>query len=90
MALTNYLMQSVICTTIFYGHGFGLFGQVSRVQQALFVAGIWAVQIVLSSLWMSRFRFGPAEWVWRSLSYWRIQPMRRLKPGHVIGQEPVR
>jgi uncharacterized protein len=76
-ALSNYLLQTVICTTIFYGQGFALFGQVSRVQQAMFVVGIWIVQIVVSSLWMKWFRFGPAEWLWRSLSYRRLQPMLR-------------
>ena len=88
-ALSNYLFQTMICTTIFYGQGLGLFGRVSRVQQALFVAGIWVVQIVVSSLWMNRFRFGPAEWLWRSLSYWRMQPMLRLKAAGPDHQEPL-
>ena len=89
-ALSNYLLQTIICTTIFYGHGFGLFGQVSRVHQTLFVIAIWVVQLVISPLWMSRFRFGPVEWLWRSLSYWRIQPMRRLKAEPAPRQQPVR
>ncbi|UCD74589.1 MAG: DUF418 domain-containing protein [Phycisphaerales bacterium] len=76
-ALSNYLFQTVICTTIFFGHGFSLFGRVSRVQQILFVLAIWVVQIVGSSLWMRYFRLGPLEWLWRSLSYWRFQPMLR-------------
>jgi uncharacterized protein len=79
MALTNYLMHSVICTTIFYGHGFGLFGQVDRVGQIAVVAGVWLFQLVASPLWLSRFRFGPAEWLWRTLTYMRIQPMMRAR-----------
>jgi uncharacterized protein len=79
MALTNYLMQTVICTLIFYGHGFGLFGKVERTQQILFVFGIWVFQIIVSPIWLRYFRFGPAEWLWRTLSYQKIQPMRNRK-----------
>jgi uncharacterized protein len=75
-ALSNYLGQSLVCTMIFYGHGFGLFGKVERWQQALIVVGVWAVQIVLSLVWLRYLRYGPAEWAWRSLTYWRLQPMR--------------
>ena len=77
MALTNYLMQTVICTTIFYGHGLGYFGSVERTGQAMVVLGVWAFQLIVSPIWLKYFRFGPAEWLWRSLTYWRIQPMRR-------------
>jgi uncharacterized protein len=77
MALTNYLMQTVICTTIFYGFGFGLYGSVERVWQLMIVFAVWAAQLVWSPLWLARFRFGPAEWLWRSLTYGRRQPMRR-------------
>jgi uncharacterized protein len=77
MALTNYLMQSVICTTIFYGHGFGQFGQFERVDQAKVVVGVWLIQLIVSPIWLAMFRFGPAEWLWRSLTYWNPQPMLR-------------
>jgi uncharacterized protein len=77
MALTNYLGQTVICTTIFYGHGFGLFEQVDRTGQFTIVLGVWAGQLIISPVWLRRFRFGPVEWAWRSLTYWKIQPMRR-------------
>lgn len=77
MAFTNYLLQTVICTTIFYGHGLGLFGRVGRVGQALIVVVVWALVVVVSVIWLRRFRFGPAEWLWRSLTYRRLQPMRR-------------
>jgi uncharacterized protein len=76
-AFTNYLAQSLICTTIFYGHGLGLFGRVDRGGQALLVAGIWLLQVAVSRWWLARFRFGPFEWVWRSLTYGKLQPMRR-------------
>jgi uncharacterized protein len=77
MALTNYLMQTIICTTIFYGHGLGLFGSVERTGQILIVFGIWAVELLWSPWWLARFRFGPFEWLWRSLTYMRPQPLRR-------------
>jgi len=75
-AFTNYLLQTLICTTIFYGHGFGLFGDVSRVGQALVVLGVWTGQLVLSPLWLRYFTLGPFEWLWRSLTYLRFQPIR--------------
>ena len=77
MALTNYIGQSVICSLLFYGHGFGWFGQLERVELLCVVAAIWAFQIVFSILWLSRFRFGPLEWAWRSATYLRIQPLHR-------------
>lgn len=76
MALTNYLGQTLICTTLFYGHGLGLYGRVERWQQALMVAGIWAVQIIGSMLWLQRFHQGPLEWLWRCLTYWRVLPIQ--------------
>ncbi len=76
MALTNYLMQTFICTTIFYGHGFGFFGELSRVAQIFVVFGVWAILIPFSIFWLRRFKFGPFEWLWRTLSYMKIQPMR--------------
>lgn len=76
MAFTNYLMHTVICTTLFYGHGFGLFGKVDRTVQFLIVILIFAFQMWLSPLWLTHFRFGPMEWLWRSLTYRKLQPMR--------------
>ena len=77
MALSNYLLQSLVMTTIFYGYGLSLYGEVPRLALMLFVLGFIGVQLVLSPWWLARFRFGPAEWAWRSLTYWRRQPMRR-------------
>jgi len=77
MAFTNYLMQTVLMTTLFYGHGFGLFGQVERWGQILIVLAVWVFQVWFSNMWLARFRFGPAEWLWRTLTYMKPQPMRR-------------
>lgn len=79
MALTNYLMQSIICTFLFYGHGLGLFGDVDRGAQVLIVVSIWVFQIAFSAIWLNYFRFGPFEWIWRSLSYGKLQPMLSAK-----------
>jgi uncharacterized protein len=76
MALTNYLTHSIVCTTLFYGYGFGLFGHVGRVWLFGVVLAIWAAQLWYSPIWLRSFRFGPAEWLWRSLTYGRPQPMR--------------
>ena len=77
-AFSNYILQTVICTTIFYGHGFGLFGEVDRVGQAGIVLVIWAFQLAISPIWLRHFHFGPLEWLWRSLVYLRKQPFRRV------------
>lgn len=71
LALTNYLMQSLIATLIFNGHGLGLFGSIDRVGQVGIVLTIWAFQLVTSSWYVRRFRFGPAEWLWRTCTYGR-------------------
>lgn len=76
MAFSNYLLQTLICTTLFYGHGFGLFGRVERTDQFLIVLAIWIALVLFSRLWLRSFRFGPAEWLWRSLTYRRRQPFR--------------
>jgi uncharacterized protein len=77
MALTNYLSQTIICTTIFYGHGFGKFATVDRVEQLKIVLAICVGQMIFSTLWLHVFRFGPFEWIWRMLTYLRWQPILR-------------
>jgi len=77
MAFSNYLAQSIICTSIFYGHGLGLFMQIDRLGQILIVLAIWVAMPLWSRAWLARFRFGPAEWLWRSLVYRKVQPMLR-------------
>jgi uncharacterized protein len=80
MAFTNYLTQTFICVTLFYGYGFGLFGALSRLQLIGVMIAIWGLQLWWSPLWLRRFRFGPFEWLWRSLTYRRRQPLRRAVP----------
>ena len=80
-AFSNYILQTLICTTIFYGHGLGLFGDVERIGQFGIVVAIWAVQLGISVLWLRHFRFGPLEWLWRTLIYMRLQPFRRAESG---------
>lgn len=76
-ALTNYIFQSVAATLIFYSYGLGWFGSVSRSGQLAVVLAIWAIQLLASPWWIARFRFGPLEWLWRTLTYLRLQPIRR-------------
>lgn len=76
MAFTNYLMQSVICTSIFYGYGLGLYGQVGPAAGLLLACAVYGAQVIVSLWWLKRFRFGPFEWLWRSLTYGRLQPLR--------------
>lgn len=78
MAFTNYIAHSVICALLFYGYGFGLWGEVSRAGLWGIVALIWIAQLLWSPWWLKRFRFGPLEWLWRSLTYWKRQPMKRV------------
>lgn len=77
MALTNYLTQSVVCTLIFYGYGLGLFGKMGAAAGIGLTIIIYLLQIPLSHWWMKRFYYGPAEWLWRSLTYLKPQPMKR-------------
>jgi uncharacterized protein len=77
MALTNYLSTSVICMFLFTGAGLAWYGQLERHELYYVVFAIWALQLIWSPLWLSQFRYGPAEWAWRSLTYLHKQPMRR-------------
>ena len=77
MAFTNYLMQSLICGLYFYGPGFNMFGKLERYELYYVVASVWIFQIIFSHIWLRYFRFGPFEWLWRSLTYWKKQPMRK-------------
>ena len=77
MALTNYLGASIIGTLYFSGYGLGHYMQVSRAGQVLFVAVVFAAQVAFSALWLSRFRYGPMEWLWRAVTYWQLPAMRR-------------
>lgn len=76
LALSNYLLQTVFAVLIFYSYGFGLYGKVGPLGGAVMALLIFPFQILLSLWWLRRFRFGPAEWLWRSLTYGKLQPMR--------------
>ncbi len=79
MALTNYIMHSVICLVVFLRPGFGLYGSLERHELYYVVFGIWILQLIVSPIWLKHFRFGPLEWLWRSLTYLKKQPMRRTE-----------
>lgn len=76
LAFSNYILQTLVCTTLFFGWGFGLFGSLSRGALAGVFLVVTAVQVGWSMLWLRRFRFGPVEWLWRSLTWWQRQPFR--------------
>lgn len=76
MALTNYLVHSLVCVPVFYGFGFGIGPRFGIPGRLTAFALLFGAQIVASRWWLARFRFGPAEWLWRSLTYGRWQPMR--------------
>ncbi len=78
MAFSNYILETLICTTIFYGHGFGMFAKVDRLHGQGIVLAVWAVVFIFSQVWMRRFYFGPLEWLWRSLTYGEREPFRRV------------
>jgi uncharacterized protein len=77
MAFTNYLMQSLIGGIFFYGIGFNYFGKLERHELYYYVAIVWLIEIIWSHIWLRYFRFGPLEWAWRSLTYWKKQPFRK-------------
>jgi uncharacterized membrane protein YeiB len=79
LALTNYLAQTVICTTIFYSHGLALFATLDRPATLLIVLGVWTVQLLVSPVYLRFASIGPVEWVWRSLAQGRVLPLRRSR-----------
>lgn len=82
MALSCYLATSLIRTTIFEGYGLGLFAKLQRYQLLYVVFSVWLLLLIASPIWLRHYRFGPMEWGWRSLTYWRRQPMK------IMVQEP--
>ncbi len=76
-AFTNYLGTSIVMTTIFYGYGFGLFGHFNRAALWIFVFAAWTVMLLWSKPWLTRYRYGPLEWLWRSMARGSLQPMKR-------------
>jgi uncharacterized protein len=76
MALSCYLFDSIACSTFFYGYGFDFYGSLHRPLLYAIVITIWTGQLLICPLWLEHFRYGPAEWLWRSLTYWKPQSMR--------------
>jgi uncharacterized protein len=76
MALTTYLTQSIVMTTVFYGWGFGYYNRMSPSAGLILGLSFFAVQVMLSHWWLRHFRFGPVEWAWRCVAYWKRQPFR--------------
>ena len=77
MAFTNYILTSVICGFIFYGYGLGLFGKLEHYQQFMVIIFVWSVLIILSTIWLKHYYYGPLEWFWRYLTYGKRPPFRR-------------
>jgi len=77
MGLTTYLMQAMIGVMVFFSIGLGLLGDIGAGLCSVLAIAVFYFQIRFSQLWLHYFRFGPVEWLWRSLTYWRLQPMRR-------------
>ncbi len=77
MAFTNYITHSIICNFIFLGYGFSMYGKLQRYELYYIVISIWVFQLIFSPIWLRYFRFGPLEWLWRSLTYWKFQPFKR-------------
>ncbi|GAB3639584.1 DUF418 domain-containing protein [Spirosoma arcticum] len=84
LALTNYLVQTVLCAVFFYGYGFGYFGDLRLQTLYIVVAEIWLLQVVFSMIWLRYFRIGPAEWLWQSLTYGRRLSIRHPEPTPVL------
>ena len=74
MALSNYLLHSIVASVLFLGWGFGLAGRLTTLSSWRGGSDL-GVQLALSPVWLAHYRFGPAEWLWRSLTYWRWQPI---------------
>lgn len=77
MALTHYLLQSLVASWVFFGYGLGLYGQIGRAGQTLLVLGVFALQLLASRWWMARFAHGPLEWLWRTFTLLQRPPLRR-------------
>ena len=77
MAFSNYILETLVCTTIFFGHGLGLFARLDRVELGIIMVAVWVVVFLVSQVWMRNFCYGPLEWLWRSLTYMEWERFRR-------------
>jgi uncharacterized protein len=77
MAFTNYISHSVICTLFFFGYGLNYYAELEYYQIYFLALAIWVFQLIISPIWLKYYLFGPLEWVWRSLTYWKLQPFKR-------------
>ena len=76
MALTNYLTQSLVLTSLSYGWGLGLALKLNGFEVLCITVGLFAMQVAISDLWLRKFRFGPLEWAWRCITYWKVLPIK--------------
>ena len=90
MPLSNYFFETVACCLFFEGYGLGMYGKLERYELLYVVAGVWAASLLASPLWLTFFRYGPAEWVWRALTYWKCPALRvKAKDADVVSGEQV-
>lgn len=89
MAFTNYLMQSFMSNLFFLGIGFGMMGKLERHEIYYVVFGIWLIEIIWSHAWLRFYRFGPLEWCWRSLTYWKLQPIKKQAKENLLMEDEV-
>jgi uncharacterized protein len=89
MAFTNYLMQSFMSNLFFLGIGFGMMGKLERHEIYYVVFGIWIIEIIWSHIWLRFYRFGPLEWCWRSLTYWKLQPIKKPAKENLLMEDEV-
>jgi uncharacterized protein len=89
MAFTNYLMQSLMSNLFFLGIGFGMMGKLQRYEIYYVVFAIWIIEIIWSHIWLRFFRFGPLEWCWRSLTYWKLQPIKKQPKENLLMEDDV-
>ena len=89
MAFTNYLMQSFMSNLFFLGIGFGMMGKLERHEIYYVVFGIWLIEIIWSHAWLRFYRFGPLEWCWRSLTYWKLQPIKKPAKENLLMEDEV-
>jgi uncharacterized protein len=83
MAFSNYIMQTLICSLFFFGYGLNFYNELELYQVFGVAIIIWIIQLIISPIWLKYYRFGPLEWLWRSLTYRKWQPLKRQQVGRV-------